>query len=176
MIRLVFTFAGLLAAFTGFLVLGLALSAPARADQPSKDDVAVISACIDFGAETAKKGGPDKDELEETEGPQGRLRAAAEHAGHAAESCIGVLAVACVHKEGNMSNAVLNQCYGKEAAAWDKRLNAAYKTALAKLEKDAAENLRQTQRAWIAWRDASCRQPYLTYKGTMAGPWKPGAR
>jgi uncharacterized protein YecT (DUF1311 family) len=161
MFRLVFACAGLLA---------LALCAPARAEEAPKEDVAAVKACTDLAAEKAKKAAPDKDELEEKVGPEGRLRAASEHAGHAAESCIGVLAVACVHKEGNMSNGVLNQCYDREAAVWDKRLNAAYRAALAKMEKDAADNLRKTQRAWIAWRDASCRQPSLTFKGSMAGP------
>ena len=38
------------------------------------------------------------------------------------------------------------------------------------MEKDALENLRKVQRAWIAWRDATCKQPYLVFQGTMAGP------
>jgi uncharacterized protein YecT (DUF1311 family) len=168
MTRLIFTFAGLLAAFT--CLLALALGGPARAEEAPKEDVAAVKACTDLAAEKAKKAAPDKDELEEKAGPEGRLRAAREHAGHAIESCIGVLAVACVQKEGNMSNGVLNQCYGREAAVWDKRLNAAYRAALPKMEKDAADNLKTTQRAWIAWRDASCREPYLVFQGTMAGP------
>jgi uncharacterized protein YecT (DUF1311 family) len=69
-----------------------------------------------------------------------------------------------------MSNGVLNDCYGQEAAAWDKRLNVAYGKASSGMEKDALENLRKVQRAWIAWRDATCKQPYLVFQGTMAGP------
>lgn len=161
MIRLLFACAGLLA---------LAFCAPARAEEPSKEDVAAVKACVDLAAKRAKNAGPDKDELEEGPGPEGRLRAASEHAGHAAESCIGVLAVACVQKAGNTSNGALTGCYGREAAVWDQRLNAAYKTALAKMERDAADNLKTTQRAWIVWRDASCREPYLVFQGSMAGP------
>jgi uncharacterized protein YecT (DUF1311 family) len=149
---------------------GLALSAPARAEEPSKEDVAAVRACTHLSTEKAKKAGIIKDELEEKPGPAGRLGAASEQAGYASESCIGVLAVACVQKEGNTSNGVLIQCYGKEAAVWDHRLNAAYRAALSEMEKDAADNLRKSQRAWIVWRDASCRQPYLVYKGSMAGP------
>jgi uncharacterized protein YecT (DUF1311 family) len=151
-------------------VLILALLAHSRAAEAPKEDAAAVRACIEAAAEKAKKATPAKDELDETPGPEGRLSAAAENAGHASESCIGVLAVACVHRAGNMSNGALIECYSKEAAVWDQRLNAAYRAALSKMEKDAADNLRKTQRAWIAWRDASCRQPYLTFKGAMAGP------
>ena len=151
-------------------LMSLAYLAPARAVEAPKEDMAAVKACLDVAAEKAKKAPPFKEELEEKAGPEGRLAAASELAGHDKQSCIGVLAVACVQKIGNMSNATLNECRSKEAAVWDQRLNAAYRTALEKMEKDAADNLRKTQRAWIAWRDASCRQPYLTFQGTMAGP------
>jgi uncharacterized protein YecT (DUF1311 family) len=85
-------------------------------------------------------------------------------------SCIGVWSTACIQKAGNTSNSVLIDCYSQETAAWDQRLNAAYGRASSRMDKDALDNLRKVQRAWIAWRDASCRQPYLVFKGTMAGP------
>ena len=69
-----------------------------------------------------------------------------------------------------MSNGVLNDCYGQEAAAWDKRLNIAYGKTSSGMEKDALENLRKVQRAWLAWRDDTCKQSYLVFQGTMAGP------
>jgi uncharacterized protein YecT (DUF1311 family) len=152
------------------LVLACLAAVPALAEEPSKADRAEIDACLALAAEKAKKAAPPKDELEEAPGAEGRLAAAAEKAGHDRSSCVGALAKACIQKEGNTSNAVLNECYGREAAVWDVRLNAAYRAALVKMDKDAADNLRKTQRAWIAWRDATCRQPEVAFKGTMAGP------
>src|SRR5262249_28596586 len=79
-------------------------------------------------------------------------------------------------KADNTSNAVLNDCNDQEAAAWDKRLNIAYGKALSQMDKDAVENLRKVQRTWIAWRDATCQQPYLVFQGTMAGPMETWCR
>lgn len=152
------------------LVLASIAALPACAAEPSKEDLATIDACLALAAEKAKKAPPPKDELEEPPGAEARLAAAAEKAGHDRPSCVGALAKACIQKEGNASNAALNECYGREAAVWDARLNAAYRAALAKMDRDAADNLRKTERAWIVWRDASCRQPEVTFKGTMAGP------
>lgn len=152
------------------LVLACIAAVPAFAEEPSKEDRAEIDACLALAAEKAKKAPPSKDELEEAPGVEGRLAAAAEKAGHEPSSCVGALAKACIQKEGNTSNAVLNECYGREAAVWDVRLNASYRAALTKMDKDAADNLRKTQRAWIAWRDATCKQPEVAFKGSMAGP------
>jgi uncharacterized protein YecT (DUF1311 family) len=162
--------------FSGAGLVGLALLTSATAAEVPKEDASAVKACLDIEANKAKAAGSAKDELDEKAGPERRLAAATEKAGHAKESCIGALAVACVQKAGNTSNATLNECYSNEAAVWDQRLNAAYRAALVKMEKDAADNLRKTQRAWIVWRDASCKQPYLVFQGTMAGQWSPGAR
>jgi uncharacterized protein YecT (DUF1311 family) len=150
----------------------LLLITPASAEAPAKDDVATVTACLDLAAQNAGKGGATRDELSEKAGSEGRLAAASAAAGADKASCIGVLATTCVQREGNLSNATLNQCYGREAQVWDARLNAAYRAASAKIDRDAAENLRETQRAWIVWRDASCAQPGVTFKGTMAGPMR----
>jgi uncharacterized protein YecT (DUF1311 family) len=152
------------------IILACLAGLPALAEEPSKEDRAEIDACLALAAEKAKKAPPTKDELEETPGAEGRLAAAAEKAGHDRSSCVGMLAKACIQKEGNTSNAALIQCYSRESEVWDLRLNASYRAALAKMDKDAAGNLRKTQRAWIAWRDATCRQPEVAFKGTMAGP------
>ena len=69
------------------------------------------------------------------------------------------------------STAVMVDCHGREEAAWDTRLNAAYKKALASGDgADVADGFRKVQRAWIAFRDASCAQPAIVFKGTMAAP------
>ncbi|MGD9543990.1 MAG: lysozyme inhibitor LprI family protein [Methylocystis sp.] len=143
---------------------------PAQAAAPSREDRAEIEACLARAADNAKKAAPRKDELDEAPGAEGRLAAAAGNAAQEPSSCVGVLAKTCIKKAGNTSNAVLNECYEREAAVWDSRLNASYRAALARIDKPAADNLRKTQRAWTAWRDAACRQPDVTFKGTMAGP------
>lgn len=62
-------------------------------------------------------------------------------------------------------------CYGREANAWDARLNAAYKKDLKSGDgEDVVEGFRKVQRAWIAFRDAACAQPAIVFKGTMAAP------
>jgi uncharacterized protein YecT (DUF1311 family) len=159
-------FAGLSAAVLAVPML----SEPAFSDEPTAESVAAIKACTDLVAINEKTGPSPPDELEEKAGAEGRLAAAAEAARRSPASCIGVWSTACVQKAGNMSNGVLNDCYDQEAAAWDKRLNIAYGKASSRMEKDALDNLRKIQRAWIAWRDASCKQPYLVFQGTMAGP------
>jgi uncharacterized protein YecT (DUF1311 family) len=159
-------FAGLSAAVLAVPML----SEPAFSDEPTAESVAAIKACTDLVAINEKTSPSPPDELEEKAGAEGRLAAAAEAARRSPASCIGVWSTACVQKAGNMSNGVLNDCYDQEAAAWDKRLNIAYGEASSRMEKDALDNLRKVQRAWIAWRDATCSEPYLVFQGTMAGP------
>ena len=152
------------------LALACLAALPASAAEPSKEDRDEIDACLALAAEKAKKAPPLKDELEEAPGAEGRLAAAAQKAAREPISCVGALAKACIQKDGDASNAGLSQCYWREAAVWDFRLNGAYRAALAKMDRAAANNLRKTQRAWIIWRDASCKQPEVAFKGSMAVP------
>ncbi len=155
-------------------VLTAASIGPSARAEESKlaTDKAGVEACLAL----AKKNGDARgmhgpDELHEKTGPKGRLGAAAELAPTRGESCIGVVSAACIQAQGNDSTAVVVECYRRETAAWDARLNAAYKKALAEAGgADVAEGFRSTQRAWIAFRDASCKQPYIVFKGTMAAP------
>ncbi len=155
--------------FAALLAISM-LSGPALCDEPTPESAAAVKACTDLAANNEKTGPSPPDELEEKTGAEGRLAAAAEAARRAPASCAGVWSTACIQKAGNMSNAVLIDCYEQETAVWDKRLNVAYGKASSRMEKDAFENLRKVQLAWIAWRDASCKQPYLVFQGTMAGP------
>jgi uncharacterized protein YecT (DUF1311 family) len=50
----------------------------------------------------------------------------------------------------------MNECAGKKLQESDQKLNAAYRALLAKVSKQGGEQLRKTQRAWLAWRDAQC--------------------
>jgi uncharacterized protein YecT (DUF1311 family) len=144
----------------------------ATAAEPAVADHAVLAACLDLVKKNqAARGVHDPDELTEKPGPAGRLAAARAEAPRKKESCIGVVSTACIQAEGNESTAVMLQCYGREADAWDGRLNAAYKTLLAKADgKEVADGLRKTQRNWIAFRDAACAQSAVVFQGTMLGP------
>jgi uncharacterized protein YecT (DUF1311 family) len=117
------------------------------------------------------RGAHDSDELTEKPGPAGRLAAARAEAPRKTESCIGVVSTACIQAEGNEATATMLQCYGREADAWDARLNITYKALLAKGDsQEVTDGLRKTQRAWITFRDAACAQPGIVFQGTMAGP------
>jgi uncharacterized protein YecT (DUF1311 family) len=48
------------------------------------------------------------------------------------------------------------QCLMAKAAPWDKRLNAAYQTALKDAQPKQREQLRTAQRLWVQYRDANC--------------------
>jgi uncharacterized protein YecT (DUF1311 family) len=139
---------------------------------PLDADMAAVEACLSLTRKNQEARGPhEPDELTEKRGPEGRLNAARDAAPAEAESCIQVVSTACIQAEGNMSTAALTQCYGRETDVWDARLNAAYKKLLANGDgEDVAEGFRKTQRAWIAFRDASCAQSWLVFKGTMATP------
>jgi uncharacterized protein YecT (DUF1311 family) len=79
---------------------------------------------------------------------------------HAAETAPGV----ALSKEydqclaGASSNAAMHLCIDAERAHWDARLNAAYQAILAAAEFDARgkAELREAQRAWVAFRDNGC--------------------
>jgi len=53
------------------------------------------------------------------------------------------------------------ECLNTQAAAWDKRLNAAYKSALDAAEGKQRDQLRTAQRRWLQYRDANCTYYYL---------------
>jgi uncharacterized protein YecT (DUF1311 family) len=56
------------------------------------------------------------------------------------------------------ANAAMHRCVEAEFARWDTRLNAAYQAILAAGEFDARgkTELREAQRAWVAFRDKGC--------------------
>jgi uncharacterized protein YecT (DUF1311 family) len=144
----------------------------AMSAEPAAADRAALAACLDLVKKNqTARGVHDSDELTEKPGPAGRLAAARAAAPRKEESCIGVVSTACIQAEGNESNAVMLQCYGREADAWDGRLNAAYKALMTKTDgQEVVDGLRKTQRNWIAFRDAACAQPAVAIHGTMAVP------
>ncbi len=145
----------------------------ARAGEPRRaGDGATVEACLRLTQKNRDaRGTHEPDELTEKTGPEGHLGAARDGAVSESESCVGIVATTCIQAEGNMSTPVLVDCYGRERDVWDARLNAAYRKLMASGEDDdVTEGFRKVQRAWIAFRDASCGQPSLFFKGTMAAP------
>lgn len=91
-------------------------------------------------------------------------------------SCVGTIIDACPGIEGSTSDMV--ECIELELTFWDTRLNAAYKdvrAVYAEQDQDEpdgmklADELRDTQRAWIAWRDAKCSFAYREFRGGTMG-------
>ena len=85
------------------------------------------------------------------------------------EACIGLAAQACQARPDGQTTMGIAACLTREGAWWDDRLNAAYR-ALQDVDRtrdaenarpdmalpSAVEALRDMQRAWIGFRDASC--------------------
>ena len=101
----------------------------------------------------------------------------------AKQVCIGNAAEACMaNTPGGDSTYGMGGCLSAEADWWDGQLNAADK-ALMKNEKNmdrenglsensvtsAAKALRQAQRAWIPFRDATCAYEYSQWGGGTGG-------
>jgi uncharacterized protein YecT (DUF1311 family) len=75
---------------------------------------------------------------------------------------------ACMDKSGGVTVAMLD-CGSAEYAKLDATLNAAYREAANGLEPEQRNLLRDTQRAWLAYRDSSCSfMSRLGDRGTMA--------
>ena len=96
------------------------------------------------------------------------------------EDCFGVSADACLATLIGSTYEMLF-CMGEEYAVWDRLLNEAYGNLRARLQEDAntrmtgapsqVEILRDMQRAWVAYRDASCAFERARWgDGTGAGP------
>lgn len=80
---------------------------------------------------------------------------------------------ACLNKPENASTAGQTECEAAAAKAYDRRMNQAYAALLRRLPAPAADKLRVSQRAWIAFRDAeqAARSAlFATRSGTMYVP------
>ena len=91
----------------------------------------------------------------------------------AAAALIGAAVFASAGDEGapekncDGSTREIVECLMTKTAAWDKRLNAAYKQALEDAQPKQREQLRVAQRLWVQYRDASCLY-YDLGEGTIA--------
>ena len=57
-------------------------------------------------------------------------------------------------------------CVQTKTKAWDRRLNAAYKDLMQRIDAGQRDPLKATQRLWIQFRDANCRF-YGSQEGTI---------
>ncbi|QRG04982.1 DUF1311 domain-containing protein [Xanthobacter dioxanivorans] len=110
------------------LGLLLLLAVPAGVQAEASDAAAVVSRCL------------EKAENE----PLG------------ARTCIDTYANACLDEGRDPSTSGEAGCYRREAEAWDARLNADYKALMARLPKEKAAKLRESERAWIEARKTTC--------------------
>ena len=61
---------------------------------------------------------------------------------------------ACLDAPEGQSTMGMITCADAAYESWDKALNEAYANLLDGMEKDSAAKLKESQRKWIAWRDA----------------------
>lgn len=79
----------------------------------------------------------------------------------------------CLNDAANASTAGQTECEAAASSDYDRRMNAAYATLMHKLPETAAQHLRLSQRAWLAFRDAEAKARdalYETRQGTMFVP------
>ena len=95
-----------------------------------------------------------------------------------AASCIGTVQGACFKRPGGDTTAGMVDCTAREIAAWDARLNVAYRAAFAgpsgsvetlrdggRRRQKGADVLREAQRSWIVFRDRKCEAARLPMEG-----------
>ena len=83
----------------------------------------------------------------------------------------------CLNDPANGSTAGQTDCEAAASSDYDRRMNAAYATLMNKLPREAAGQLRLSQRAWLAFRDAETKARdalYETREGTMFVPMQAG--
>jgi len=79
----------------------------------------------------------------------------------------------CLNDPANGSTAGQTECEAAATGDYDRRMNAAYATLMHELPREAAQQLRLSQRAWLAFRDSEAKARdalYETRQGTMYVP------
>jgi len=102
--------------------------------------------------------------------------------GHAALDCVGRAAQVCMTGPGGDTTIGMIDCLSAENDYWDARLNTAYAARMAgdrqsddemarlgSASVSLAEALREMQRAWIAYRDATCLYEQAQWLGGSGG-------
>lgn len=79
----------------------------------------------------------------------------------------------CLNDPAHASTSGQTECEATASDDYDRRMNAAYATLMRKLPRHAAQQLRLSQRAWLAFRDSDAKARdalYETRQGTMYVP------
>ncbi|TDQ67517.1 uncharacterized protein DUF1311 [Maritalea mobilis] len=88
---------------------------------------------------------------------------------HTLIECVGAASNVCMEEEeGGMTTMGMSACIMREHSWWDSILNINYQNLKQVLQPSQFEDLRDAQRKWIAYRDASCAFHYNYWgEGTM---------
>lgn len=150
----------------------LGASAPMRAEPlvATPTDRAAIEACLKLVDENGQKQA-QKPDADEAPGAAGRLAGAAKEAATQSESCVGAVTIPCQQAPGGYSTAGMIECNSREWAVWDERLNHAYRKAQENAPSKLVTAMKETQRAWLQWREKRCGLPEIENEGgTIVGP------
>jgi uncharacterized protein YecT (DUF1311 family) len=148
--------------FLAVIAINFAITFPTHAQTP--EDTTTLEACLKT-VEARREEAANTTPPETKPGPEAHLDEAAARSRLAPESCIGIISTPCLQTDEGMSTYGMMACFGRELDVWDARLNTAYKAALAsdadsgfddKSAEVIAQNLRDVQRNWIPFRDATC--------------------
>lgn len=86
-------------------------------------------------------------------------------------SCVGDISETCMKAPGGDTTYGMMDCYKREIAVWDSKLNATYKALMKDASPKLKKTLKEAQRAWIADKGKTCLIPYAYFEaGTIAGP------
>lgn len=138
--------------------------------QATPADRAAVEACLKLVGENAEKEAQASLD-DEAPGAAGRLAAAAKEAATHEGSCIGTITIPCQQEPGGSSTAGMIECNTREWAVWDERLNRTYQEALKDSTPELSAALKETQRAWLQWREKRCKLPAIENEGgSIIGP------
>jgi uncharacterized protein YecT (DUF1311 family) len=85
-----------------------------------------------------------------------------------AEKCRDVVSRPCMDEPQSQSTYGMNACMVREQRLWDEMLNDEYGRLRRGLAPELAGELRDVQRAWIAYRDVKCLLVREVIEGTIA--------
>ena len=85
-----------------------------------------------------------------------------------AEKCRDVVSRPCMDEPQSQSTYGMNACMVREMKLWDEMLNDEYGRLRRGLAPARAEDLKQVQRAWIAYKDVKCLLVRQAIEGTIA--------
>jgi uncharacterized protein YecT (DUF1311 family) len=86
------------------------------------------------------------------------------------ETCIGVVADACLSETAGQATARAEACYNREHLVWEEMLGATYDKLRKSLTGTPATKLQSSQKAWLEARKQGCELYWEFLRGTGASP------